>query len=273
MNNRIHAPSELQECAVPPFKEFAIGLAMRSGMILMRNFHDASKTTARKKSRHELVCESDGEVHEYIQYKVHEQYPNHNFISEEGKQEDKGSRYTWVVDPLDGTLNYTIGNPFFTTSITVLDNDEPIIGVVYAPFMGEMFVAERGRSARLNERNILVSTQSKLSNSVLSLSYFPRDRKSRLRFMKLGARLEDHARSIRHLGCTSLELAYIACGRLEGQIISPPIRAWDIAAGMLLVQVAGGTITNFSGKPWRGLHEGFVASNGKVHKQILRVLK
>jgi myo-inositol-1(or 4)-monophosphatase len=242
-------------------------------MILMRNFNDAVKTTPRKKSRYEIMCESDCEVHDYIKYKVHEQYPNHNFISEEGDHVQRGSRYTWVIDPLDGTLNYTIGNPFFTVSITVLEDGEPIIGVVYAPFMGEMFVAERGRSVRLNERNIHVSPERRLGNSVLSLSYFPRDRKSRLRFMKLGARLEDHARSIRHLGCTSLELAYIACGRLEGQIISPPLRLWDIAAGMLLVEVAGGRITNFSGKKWGGLKEGFVASNSRVHNQILKIVK
>lgn len=261
------------ECAVPPFKEFAIGVAARSGMILMRNFHDAIKTTARKKSRHEVVCGSDCEVHEYIQYKVREQYPHHNFISEEGKSIQQGSRYTWVVDPLDGTLNYTIGNPFFTVSITVLEDNEPIIGVIYAPFMGEMFVAERRRSARLNERNIHVSPERKLSDAVVSLSYFPRDKKSRMRFMNMGARLEDHVRSIRHLGCTSLELAYVACGRLEAQVIAPPLRLWDIAAGMLLVQVAGGKITNFSGKPWRGLQEGFVASNGTVHNHILKLVK
>jgi myo-inositol-1(or 4)-monophosphatase len=242
-------------------------------MILMRNFNDGIKNAPRKKTRREVVCESDCEVHEYIQFKIREQYPSHNFISEEGKQEQKGSRYTWVIDPLDGTLNYTIGNPFFTTSITVLEDGEPIIGVIYAPFMGEMFVAERGRSVRLNERNIHISLETRLKNSVVSLSYFPRDKKSRLRFMKMGARLEDHARSIRHLGCTSLELAYIACGRLEGQMIAPPLRLWDIAAGMLLVQVAGGKITNFSGKPWRGLKEGFIASNGKVHAQMLRVVK
>jgi len=261
-----------ENCPVPPFKEFAVGLAVRSGMILMRNFHDAIKTKAHKKSRYEVVCKSDIEVHEFLKHKIHEQYPHHNFVSEEGDHFHDNSRYTWVVDPLDGTLNYTIGNPFFTTSITVMENDKPIIGVIYAPFMNEMFVVERTRSARLNERAIHVSPERVLQNSVLSLSYFPRDPKSRLRFAKLGARLEDHSRSIRHLGCTSLELAYIACGRLEGQIISPPLRLWDIAAGMLLVEVAGGKITNFSGKPWHGLTDGFVASNGHVHNQILKLI-
>lgn len=246
---------------------------MRSGMILMRNFVDSTKTKARKKNRSEIVCTSDREVHEYMQYKVHEQYPSHNFLSEEGAMIDHGSTYTWVVDPLDGTLNYTIANPFFTTTITVLQENEPIIGVIYAPFTGEMFVAEKGRSARLNESNISVSTEKKLSNSVLSFSYFARNRASRRRSLKLLERFEDRSRSMRHLGCTSLELAYIACGRLEGQVISPPLRLWDIAAGMLLVEVAGGKVSNFSGKRWGGLSDGFVASNGKVHQQILKTLK
>ncbi|MFH1426504.1 MAG: inositol monophosphatase [Candidatus Kerfeldbacteria bacterium] len=258
---------------IPPFKEFAIGVCMRSGTILMRNFADATRRTPTKKNRFELVTKSDMEVHRFVSFKIKQQFPDHNFVSEEGDLIDRGSQYTWVVDPLDGTLNYTVSNPFFATSLILLDGETPIIGVIYAPFSQEMFVAEKGRSARLNERNIKVSQVKKLRNSVLSFAYFQRDKKSRERLMKVWGTFEENSRAMRHFGCTSLELAYVACGRMEAQIISPPLRLWDVSAGMLMVEVAGGKITDFEGKKWGGLDDGLVASNGLVHSQILSLLK
>ncbi len=258
---------------IPPFKEFAIGVAMRSGTILMRNFHDHTRRRAKLKNRFELVTKSDMEVHRFISFKIQQQFPDHNFISEEGKPIDHGAKYTWVVDPLDGTLNYTIGNPFFATSLTLLENHEPIIAVTYAPFTQEMFVAEKGRSFRFNERNMKVSDVQSLSKSVISYSYFERNKKSRGKLLKVWSQFEEKSRAMRHFGCTSLELAYVASGRMEAQIISPPLRTWDVAAGMLMVEVAGGKITNFKGAEWEGLHQGVVCSNGFVHKQILETLK
>jgi myo-inositol-1(or 4)-monophosphatase len=262
--------------SAPPYKEFAIGIAMRAGTILMRNFADSQKIRSRasKKSRYELVTKSDMEVHRFLKAKIRKQFPQHNFISEEGDHEKKGdSEYTWLVDPLDGTLNYTIANPFFTTNITLLHNDQPVITVIYAPYTREMFVAEKNQSVRLNERNIHVSGETKLQNSVLSFAYFRRDEKSRRKSMKVWDNFDTRAQSMRHLGCTSLEFAYVACGRMEAVMISPPGRLWDIAGGMLMVEAAGGKITNFAGKSWQGLQEGIIASNGLVHSKILNVLK
>lgn len=258
---------------IPPFKEFAIGVCMRSGTILMRNFSDKMKRRASLKNRFEVVTKSDLEVHRFVKFKIKQQFPDHNFVSEEGDLLDRGSKYTWVVDPLDGTLNYTIANPFFATSLTLMEDNEPIIGVTYAPFNQEMFVVEKGRYARLNERNIHVSNVSKLSESVMSFAYFQRDRKSRTQAQRVWSDFEERSRSMRHFGCTSLELAYVACGRLEAQVIAPPLRLWDVAAGMLMVEVAGGKITNFQGKKWGGLKDGLVASNGRVHDQVLQVVK
>lgn len=261
-------------CA-PPFKEFAIGTAMRAGTILMRNFADSQKIRSRasKKSRYELVTKSDMEVHRFYKQKIHAQFPEHNFVSEEGGEKQQGSEYTWLVDPLDGTLNYTIANPFFTTNITLLHKDEPVISVIYAPYTREMFVAERNKSVRLNERNIRVSQESKLENSVMSFAYFRRDEKSRRKSMKVWDNFDSRSQSMRHLGCTSLEFAYVACGRMEAVVISPPGRWWDIAGGMLMVEQAGGKISNFKGSSWEGLQQGIVASNGLVHRKILNVLK
>ncbi len=263
----------MRQYYIPPFKEFAIGLSMRAGTILLRNFNDRLKYHARKKSSREIITTSDVEVHKFIAFKIRQQFPDHNFISEEGDGVQHGSKYTWVVDPLDGTLNYSIANPFFATSLTLMEDNAPIISVTYAPFTREMFVAERGRASRLNERNIHVSDVNRLSESVISYAYFDRDKQSRRKSTQLLASFEDRSRGMRHLGCTALELAYVACGRLEGVIISPPLRLWDITAGILTVEQAGGRVTNLRGKPWKGLHEGIIVSNGHVHNKILSIVR
>lgn len=258
---------------IPPYKEFAIGLCVRAGTILMRNFNDSLRLRGVKKNQYEFVTKSDNEVHRFAEFKIRKQFPDHNFLSEEGDLQNHHSRYTWVLDPLDGTLNYMIRNPFFSTSLTLMEDNKPIIGVIYAPFNREMFVAERDRAARLNERNITVSKERRLKNSVLAYGYFRKDQRSRATSLKVLGSFEDASRAMRHLGCTSLELAYVAAGRMEAQVLAPPLRLWDVVAGMLLVEEAGGKITNFKGKPWHGLQEGLVASNGLIHKQILDVLK
>lgn len=258
---------------VPPFKEFAIGIAIRSGTMLMRNFYDKQKRRPTKKSRFELVTQSDLEVHRFMKRKITQQFPKHNFVSEEGDEIQKGSEFTWVVDPLDGTLNYTIANPFFSTSVTVMVHGVPMIGVIYAPILQEMFVVEKDRKLRMNERTQSVSQVNKMQDSVLSFAYFRRDKKSREKLLKVWGQFDEKARSMRHFGCTSLELAYTACGRMDGTIISPPLRLWDVAAGMLMVETAGGKISNFAGKEWSGLHDGLVATNGAIHKPVLDVIK
>lgn len=262
-----------QGYGVPPFKEFAIGVAMRSGTILMRNFNDNIKRTRSKKSRTEVVTESDIEVHKFVRFKIKQRFPDHNFESEEGDHINTGSKYTWVIDPLDGTLNYTIGNPFFSTSITLMEHGTPLIGIVYAPYTREMFVVEKDRSARLNERNIRVSKEKKLANAVMSYAYFTHDKKSRRRATKLLENFEDSCLRMRHLGCTTLALAYVACGRMDASVISPPLRLWDVASGILLVKTAGGKITNIKGEEWEGLHQGLVASNTGIHNQIISIAK
>lgn len=258
---------------VPPFKEFAMGIAIRSGTILMRNFYDHKKRRPTKKSRFELVTKSDMEVHKFMERKILAQFPTHNFVSEEGDMIDNGSEFTWVVDPLDGTLNYTIANPFFCTSITVMVHGVPMIGVIYAPILQEMFVVERDRRCRMGEINQSVSKVTRMEDSVLSFSYFRRDKKSREKLLKVWGNFEEQARSMRHFGCTSLELAYTAAGRMEGTIISPPLRLWDVAAGLLMVETAGGTVTDFKGNEWKGIEQGAVATNGAIHDEVLQVIK
>lgn len=257
---------------IPPYKEFAIGVTVRAGSILKRNFYDHLRMTPKKKSRNEVVTDSDIELNDFMQHKVRNRFSEHNYISEEGKNVDTGSQYTWVVDPLDGTLNYTIGNPFFSTSMVLLDDGEPIISVVYAPLLNELFICEREHGVRLNEREMTVSQEENLQDAVMSFSYFYRDKESRSRSLNLWNEFEDRSRGMRHLGCTTLELAYVASGRIEACVIAPPLRLWDVAAGKIMVEEAGGIITDFAGEPWKDVQQGFVATNGAVHESVMNVL-
>ncbi|MBI2410666.1 MAG: inositol monophosphatase [Candidatus Kerfeldbacteria bacterium] len=257
----------------PPFQEFALGLALRGGTMLKRNFFDSVRhTTTTRAKKHALVTASDREVHQFAVAKIQQYFPDHNIVSEEGAPIERGSAYTWVIDPLDGTRNYTIANPFFCTSVTLLKNNQPIVSAIYAPLLNEIFVAEKGQPARLNERVIQVSNEKRLARAVLSFSYFCRDEITRAQAMQLWASLEDRSCAMRHLGCVSLELAYIAAGRMDAQILVPPIRLWDVTAGMLLVQCAGGRITNFFGKPWREASDGFIASNSLLRDPLLTLV-
>lgn len=258
------------------YRTFARDITVRAGERTQKNFPHAGKRKARLKKRHEVVTESDMEAHDMIRAAIQKRYPGHSFVSEEGGSIQQDSPYTWVVDPLDGTLNYTIGNPFFCSSVSLLENGFPILSVLYAPVLNELFIAQKGRTATLNNKKITISDERALSRSVMTFAYFQHNKKSRMHSLHLLQELEDRARGLRHLGCTSLELAYVACGRMEASIISPPLRLWDVAAGMLLIQTAGGRLSDIHGAPIEqtiNLQKGLIASNGSVHSRIVQLLK
>jgi myo-inositol-1(or 4)-monophosphatase len=178
----------------------------------------------------------------------------------------------WVIDPLDGTTNFIMRHTFFTTTMALLYKGEPVLGVVYSPYTRELFVAEKGKGAKRNEVKIHVSNEDDLHTSFLCFAY-SHEKKSLQRAMAAYQQFEFEARSMRHFGSSSLELAFVAAGRVDGMIITPPVRLWDVAAGVLLIREAGGTVTDFNGNENVLAENGLVVSNGKVHQQILRVIK
>lgn len=256
-------------------KEFAIGLALRSGNMLMKDFRALSPEQIRFKDKRELVTNHDVKVNHFLVEKIREAYPTHNILSEEEgfkKGTAKNSGYQWVVDPLDGTTNFIMRHTFFTTTIALLKDGDPIIGIIYSPYTRELFVAEKGKGARRNEMRMHVSNEDKLRTSFLCFAY-SHEKKSLQRAVAAYQHFEFEARSMRHFGSSSLELAFVAAGRVDGMIITPPVRIWDVAAGMLMVREAGGMVTDFDGNPNGIAKNGLVATNGKVHKQILKVIK
>lgn len=255
-------------------KEFAIGLALRSGNMLMKEFRALSPEQIRFKDKRELVTSTDIKVNHFLVSKIRHAFPDHSILSEEdglnrGKEQ---SGYEWVVDPLDGTTNFIMRHTFFTTTIALLKNGEPVIGVIYSPYTRELFVAEKGKGARRNEVRMHVSNEDNLKTSFLCFAY-SHEKKSLQRAVAAYQHFEFEARSMRHFGSSSLELAFVAAGRVDGMIITPPIRIWDVAAGMLMIREAGGKVTDFEGDPSAIAKNGLVATNGKIHKQILKVIK
>ncbi len=256
-------------------KEFAIGLALRAGNMMMKEFRALSPEQIRFKDKRELVTNTDIKVNHFLVDKIRQAFPSHSILSEEeGFKKGKGSSdgYQWVVDPLDGTTNFIMRHTFFTTTLALLKDGVPQIGIIYAPYTRELFVAEKGKGARRNEMRMHVSDEGNLKTSFLCFAY-SHEKKSLQRAVAAYQHFEFETRSMRHFGSSSLELAFVAAGRVDGMIITPPVRIWDVAAGMLMVQEAGGMVTDFNGDPNKIATNGLVVSNGKVHKDILRVIK
>ena len=254
-------------------KEYAMGLAVRAGNLLMNEFRTLAPEDIRLKSKRELVTKADLKVNKFLTSKIKKAYPDHSILSEEeGFKQKQKSEFLWVIDPLDGTTNFTMRQTFFSTTLALLQNGEPVVGIIYAPYTRELFVAEKGKGAQKNEQKIQVSEQNQLKDSFLTFAYSHQPN-SLDRAIRAYKHFEFETRSMRHFGSSSLELAFVSAGRVEAQIISPPVRLWDIAAGVLLVKEAGGMVTDFHGDERKIAFRGLVASNGKVHNQILKVLK
>ncbi len=240
--------------------------------MLMKEFRALAPEQIRFKDKRELVTNHDIKVNRFLIRKIKQAFPAHDILSEEegfARGKKQHSDYLWVIDPLDGTTNFIMRHTFFTTTIALLYKNEPVIGVIFAPYTRELFVAEKGKGARRNELRMHVSNENNLKTSFLCFAY-SHERKSLQRAVAAYQHFEFEARSMRHFGSSSLELAFVAAGRV---IITPPIRIWDVAAGMLMVEEAGGKVTDFIGNPKGIATNGLVATNGRVHKQILQVIR
>ncbi|HEX6729234.1 MAG TPA: inositol monophosphatase family protein, partial [Pyrinomonadaceae bacterium] len=207
--------------------------------------------------------------------RIRTHYPLHGILAEEsGEAVAVGpgrSDWKWIIDPLDGTTNYAHGYPCFCVSIALEHAGTLEVGVVYDPMRDEMFAAERGQGATLNERRIRVSTIEDL-NSAMLCTGFPYDVRTRPDFARDFATFTLHAQAVRRDGSAAIDLAYIACGRFDG-FWEDGLNTWDMAAGALLIKEAGGRITNFEDEPLDIYTKKVVASNGLIHSSMLKLLQ
>jgi len=248
---------------------FAISVAQDAGRLL----RDRLGTTIdiEHKGSINLVTDVDLASEKLISEAISTYYPRHEILAEEAGLAESSSEYRWIVDPLDGTTNYAHGYPVFCVSIALECRGETVLGVVYDPIREEMFTAERGAGATLNNRPICVSKTAELMQSLLSTG-FPYDIKtSRLTNLDHWANFAMKAQALRRDGAAALDLCYIACGRFDG-FWELNLSPWDTAAGALIVVEAGGLVTDFSGNSFSNYAPEIIASNGLIHDRMIEVL-
>lgn len=232
-----------------PVVTIMVKAARAGGNVLLRHLSKLDALNVVEKGRMDFASEVDGLAEEAIVKELRRAYPEYGVLGEEGGSQKAGrggGRYTWVIDPLDGTSNYLRGFPHYCVSIALTENGEPIHGVIFDPIRNELFTASRGGGAVLNDHKIRVAERKDLSGSVIVTGFPPRER------VRAGAQLEcvrellRDAEDVRRTGSAALDLAYVACGRVDGYF-EAGVKPWDIAAGVLLVREAGGRVCEYNG--------------------------
>jgi myo-inositol-1(or 4)-monophosphatase len=244
--------------------------ADESAKILLENF-DTDFKIGRKKDYTDLVTEIDKKSEAKIIEVIHSRFPEHNVLSEEIGNLNMKSDYVWIVDPIDGTVNYAHAVPVFCISIALEVRKEVKLGMVYNPVSGERFFSESGKGAYLGEKKISVSNISSLRDGLI-VTGFPYGAKNNMdhcidhfnNFIKFGL-------PIRRLGSAALDMCYVAAGRFEG-FWEVSLNPWDVAAGYLILKEAGGKITDFTGNRYSIYNKQLLATNGKVHDEMTCVL-
>jgi len=239
-------------------------LAREAGGLLMSYF---GKVAIEYKGDADLVTAADRSSEKLIVEHIRRRWPEHDLIGEEGSRNETGSDYRWYIDPLDGTTNFAHGYPVFCVSMALEYRGERIAGVIYDPNRNEMFAAERGSGSRLNGATVHVSRTLHLQESLVATG-FPSHKRHKNPNIHFYHQLTLRSHGVRRAGSAALDLCYVSCGRYDG-FWEFNLNPWDTAAGVLIVQEAGGTVTNFSGLPFSIDSRQVLASNSTIHEELL----
>ncbi|MDD5711663.1 MAG: inositol monophosphatase family protein [Smithellaceae bacterium] len=252
------------------YEKLAVAVAREAGALLRKRFTE--KHTVEYKGEINIVTEADRLAEDLIIGRISAEFPDHDILAEESAATDRGASYRWIIDPLDGTTNYAHGYPVFCVSIALEREGEIVLGVVHNPMLKEMFVAVRGGGARLNGQRISVSKTNRLARSLLATG-FPYDiRESSDNNIDYFTLMALSAQAIRRAGSAALDMSYVACGRFDG-FWELKLMPWDTAAGWLLIEEAGGSVTDIHGRPFRLRSPHALASNALIHGQMIETLK
>ena len=251
--------------------EFAVATARSAGQLLVR-LYSQDHAVHFKSSKIDLVTEADLASEKLIIDAIRHELPEHQIISEEGSGSVTAlaadSPPTWLVDPLDGTVNYAHGYPLWGVSLALSESGRILLAVTVDPLRDETFVAQQGRGAWCNGERIKVSDVAEMHQALAATGFaYQRATTASNNLAEFGA-IMPRVQGIRRAGSAVLDLAHLACGRLDGYW-EMHLRPWDWAAGWLLVEEAGGTVTDMRGEPWSLASNDIVASNGPLHKELL----
>ncbi len=245
----------------------------RAGQALMSYFHGSFKIDLKdtRPGGIDIVTDADRASEEIILGSIRREFPDHDILTEETHTDKTGSPWLWLVDPLDGTVNFAHGIPVFSVSIALTHNGALVAGMVLDPTRNEKFWAIRNHGAHLNDNPIGVSRAERLDTSIIGTG-FPYDRAySPVNNVAEFSRVVTRVQGIRRGGSAAIDLAYVSCGRLDG-FWELKLKPWDMAAGMLLVAEAGGRVTDRTGKPTDVYTDSIVATNGIVHDALVDIL-
>ncbi|OGU17437.1 MAG: hypothetical protein A2X61_09030 [Ignavibacteria bacterium GWB2_35_12] len=250
----------------------AVESALKAGKILKEGF-GTSFIISNKIGKNNLVTEFDKRSESIIIENIKSVFPGHVFLAEESGNTGiaTSGSVLWIIDPLDGTVNFAHSLPIFSISIAAVQNKEILCGVVYHPILDELFVAEKGKGAFLNGKEIKVSNSDDLESGFLVTGFPYNVNSNPCGCIEHFVSIIQRGIPVRRLGSAALDLAYVACGRFDG-FWEINLNPWDVAAGILLVQEAGGLVTQYNKEKYWLDDQTMIATNGKIHKQICDVL-
>ena len=259
-----------------PVVTVMVKAARLAGNVLLRSINKLDALNVVQKERMDYASEVDSDAEKVIIKELRRAYPDYGFVGEESGAQING-RYTFVIDPLDGTSNYLRGFPHYCVSIALVDNGEPTDAVIFDPLRNELFTASRGGGAVLNDKKIRVADRKDLGGTVVCTGFPPRERARASAQLKCLDSLLVQAEDVRRTGSAALDLAYVACGRLDAYF-EAGVKAWDIAAGVLLVREAGGKVCDFRGAATARMDERgpetrpLIAANIKVAGELQKLV-
>jgi myo-inositol-1(or 4)-monophosphatase len=246
--------------------------AIDAGAAELRRYFNGSFTISSKESINDLVTDADHASERVIIKIIQDKHPDHFILSEETGSVQTNSKTKWIIDPIDGTINFANGIPICCVSIGVEVDGEMLMGAVFNPFMNELFFAEKGKGASLNEKPIKVSDKDNLLTSCLVTGFPYQYLDAANGPLEIFEKLIRKSIPVRRLGSAALDLCWTAAGRFDG-FYEHKLQAWDSAAGYLIVQEAGGVVTDLKGDKFNPYQPGIIASNGKIHDQLLALMK
>ena len=260
---------KIKKSELKKYQSFAEKIALGAGKVLASGFKKDKQI--KYKGRIDPVTQFDLKSEKYIISEIKKKYRDHSILAEEGTDIEKDSGFRWVIDPLDGTVNYAHRFPIYSVSIALEYNNQTIVGVVYDPESDEMFSAAIGCGAYLNNKRMKVSPEKKLERSLLATGFAYNISTAKKNNLGMFSRMMKHAQAVRRLGSAALDLCWVAAGRLEG-FWEYYLHPWDTAAAILIVTEAGGKISRINKKEYSIFDNDILASNNLIHNEMASVL-